>query len=287
MLSTINDNTTKTSLRKLMKETCFDPCVKSESTCKHKKYMLPFDLVKSFLNKQEVVKYSGTNILDIYNGINLFLNKEENEKVNKENENEKNEENEDKKDRKYQCIECQKGDFVIDTKEGTTLCNYCGVVTRQNMNIVPEFVKETETDYRNKTKKIKGVTQKIVEMSNRYSDEYVPKNKFKEDLEHFNTFTNLPEDDLKFFEDLLRKKSSVTSVSYNGKVVGVLLASILQNNLIPEDQIKKSVMTKRKLSEIPTSPEKRFKCVNCEEKFHTMKESRFHCTLLKKYNKKF
>ena len=281
MLTTTHDNTTKTSLRKLMKETCFNNFVKNESTCKPKKYMLPFDLVKSFLNKQEVVKYSGTNILDIYNGINLFLEKEENKNVEIKQEQENN------KDMRYQCTECQKGNFVIDAKEGITLCNYCGAVKLQNMNITPEFVKEPEIDYRNKTRKIRGVSQKIIDMSNRYSDEYISKNKFKEDLEHFNTFTHLPEDELKFFEDLLKKKSSVTSVSYNGKVLGVLLASILQKNLIPEDEVKNSILTKRKLSEIPTSPEKKFKCKNCEEKFHTMKESRFHCTLLKKYNKKF
>lgn len=284
MSSKINNNTTKSSLRELMKETCFNEYAKNESTCNHKKYMLPFDLVKSFLKKQEVVKYSGTNILDIYNGINLFLDKEENRTVDVKKENEKENEKEDKK---YQCTECKKGDFVIDTKEGMTLCSYCGVVTIQNMNIVPEFAKEPEIDYRNKTRKIRRVSQKIIDMTNRYSDEYIPKNKFKEDLEHFNTFTNLPTDDLKFFEDLLRKKSSVTSVSYNGKVVGVLLASILQKNLIPEDEVKNSILTKRKLSEIPTSPEKMFKCVNCEEKCYTMKESRFHCTLLKKYGKKF
>ena len=39
-------------------------------------------------HQQEVVKYSGTNILDIYNGINLFLDKEKNEddEVKQENE---------------------------------------------------------------------------------------------------------------------------------------------------------------------------------------------------------
>ena len=226
MLSTTHDNTTKTSLRKLIKETCFNDCIKNENTHKQKKYMLPFDLVKSFLNKQEVVRYSGTNILDIYNGINLFLSKEENESVEV---NEKDEKNEYKK---YQCTECQKGNFVIDAKEGITLCNYCGVVTLQNMNITPEFVKEPEIDYRNKTRKIRGVSQKIIDMTNRYSGEYTSKNKLKEDLEYFNTFTHLPEDDLKYFEYLLKKKSSVTSVSHNGKVLGVLLASILQKNLL-------------------------------------------------------
>ena len=285
----IHRNTTKTSLRKLMKETCFDACVNNKIKC-NQKYMLPFDLVKSFLEKNEIVKYSGTNIIDIYNGINLFLDKEEYKKdtlneVNKELDVKK--ENSEEKNKTYKCKECQKGDFIIDTKEGTTLCNNCGVVLLQNMNIMPEFVTEPEISYRNKTRKIKGVSQKIIDITNRYSDEYIPKNKFKEDLEYFNSFTNLPTDDLKLFEDLLRKKSSVTSVSYNGKIVGVLLASILQKNLIHEDEVKTSILTKKRLLEVPSSPEKKFKCINCEEKCYSVKESRYHCKLLKKYDNKF
>ena len=116
---------------------------------------------------------------------------------------------------------------------------------------------------------------------------FTKKNKFKEDLEHFNAFTHLPLDELQHFENLLRSKSTVTSVSYNGKVVGVLLANILQKNLIPENKIKTSILTKRKISEVPTSPPKNFECNNCGVKCHTMKESRYHCTLLSKYKKKF
>tara|TARA_B100001989_G_C24545735_1_gene470608 strand:+ start:1641 stop:2363 length:723 start_codon:yes stop_codon:yes gene_type:complete len=237
---------------------------------------------------QEVVKYSGTNIRDIYNGINLFLKKEENE-TSKEQEDQirKKKENETEKKRPFQCNECEIGVLLIDSKEGSMVCNNCGTVARQGINIVPEFIKEPEIDYRNKTKRINGVSQKVIDMVNRSSDDYMKKNSFKEDLEYFNSFTHLPLDELQYFETLLKNKSTVTSVSYIGKVVGVLLANILQKNLIPENEIKTSILTKRKVSEIPTSPLKKFKCNNCDVKCHTMKESRYHCTLLNKYNKKF
>ena len=274
---TSSHKATEPSLRKLIKESVLSSNIDFCNDSKKKVSLLPFDLVKTFLSKQEVVKYSGTNIHDIYNGINLFLQKEE--VCTKEN----FETEEKSQEKKFQCEECKMGNYLTDAKEGLMVCNHCGLVRRQGLNIVPEFVKPPELDYRKKSKSIKGVSQKVVDVCNRHSDEYEKKNKFKEDLEYFNAFTCLPLDDLQYFEKLLMNKSKVTSVSYNGKVVGVLLENILQNNLIPEHDLKMSILTKRKIPEIPTSPRKDFKCKSCDTRFHTMKEARFHCTLLKKY----
>jgi len=278
--------TTTTSIRKTIKESYLLSDVTTFEIPSKKIFLLPFDLVQNFLKTQEVVQQSGTSIEDIYNGINLFLEKHENETNEHENET-KEHENETKRERSFQCIECGKGNFIIDSREGSLLCNYCGLVVRQGMNITPEFIKGPEINYRNKSKKIHGVSQKVVDMVNRTSDTYTKKNKFKEDLEHFNSFTHLPLDDLKHFEQLLRHKSNVTSVSYIGKVIGVLLSRILQKSLLTEKEVKTSILTKRKISEIPSSPLKKFKCNNCDVKCHTLKEARYHCTLLKKYNKRF
>ena len=161
------DCTTMSPLRKIIKESKLSTDVNTNVVCTKNKFLLPFDLVKEFLNKQEVVKYSGTNINDIYNGINLFLKKEEIEVKHKDDE--------IKNEKSFQCKECEMGNFIIDSKEGSMVCNNCGLVVRQGMNIVPEFIKEPELDYRNKVTKIHGVSQKIIDMVNRCSDDYQKK----------------------------------------------------------------------------------------------------------------
>tara|TARA_B100000214_G_C23973520_1_gene631437 strand:+ start:4416 stop:5249 length:834 start_codon:yes stop_codon:yes gene_type:complete len=240
---------------------------------------LPYDLVISFLKQQEVVKYSGTNIHDIYNGINLFLVKEEEEKKDTE-------ENVLYEKCKPNCTECNIGYFVMDAKEGIIVCNNCGIVSKQSINVEPEFIKPPTDVTQYGRKGIKGVTKQVVDMTNRSSDDYIKKQTWSEDLHHFNAFINIPEDHIPIAENKLKNKSHVTSVSYNGKVIGVLLSYYLQEHLIPETVLKESIKKQTHILDIPTSPERKHKCVTCSNMFHTQKEARFHCKVISKYDKR-
>ena len=251
--------------------------VKPEGT---KKLILPYDLVLDYLKHSQIVKNSTTHPQDIYNGINLFLERNVPEIVEP-----------DKPEyTKLQpnCQECKKGYLIIDRQEGCEVCNYCGLIqTMRTVNIEPEFVKPPEVAVKNCSNRIKGVTKTVIDMTNRNSDSYKPEKSFMEDLLHFNVWTNVPEDDLGLLEYKLKKNSQNKSVSYNGKVIGALLSHVLKDSLICESSFRDSIKNGNTVESIPTSPVRHFKCATCNEGCYSMKEARIHCSKLKTYYRKF
>lgn len=268
-----------TSMRKILQKTSNNKRKFDESQTVEK-YILPYDLIYEYISTHEVYKYSGTNTRDIYNGINLFLEKSVSTKDDECKTESESTSGKDVINPNCLCFECKAGYCSLDMKEGVYACDKCGVVqSMRSINIVPEYIKPAEIG-NVKTKKIKGVSKFVVDMVNAYSDEKEKPNPFLEDLKHFNHWFNIPEDELKFLDNKLQTISKNTSVSYNGKILGVLFAFVLKKSMVKEVDFKSSVVIKKPLPCITAVPEKRFKCKHCDVKCFTMKEARYHCTLL-------
>ena len=258
-------------MRKMLNKTNDNKRKFKDSSINIEKYILPYDLVSEYISNHEVLRYSGTNARDIYNGMNLFL--EKTVKIEKYDE-------KDVINPNCLCFECKKGYCSLDTKEGVYVCDNCGVVqSMRSINIVPEFVKPAEVQ-NFKYKRIRGVSKVVISMANAYSDEKEKYNTFMEDLEHFNAWFKIPEDELQFLNNKLQSISKNTSVSYNGKILGVLFSFVLKDYMVKEAEFKHSIITKKRLPCITAVPEKQFKCKYCDVKCFTMKEARYHCTLL-------
>jgi len=249
---------------------------------KEKNFILPFDLVLDYIKNHQVYKNSSTKAQDIYNGVNLFL--ESTKQVNG------SEPDEEIKLPvvKPNCTHCHQGYYELDEHSGVNVCSNCGVVKEwTQINVTPEFFKEAEFDVRKTTKSIRGVTNTVKDICDRYSDSYISNKKdFMEELLHLNVWVNVPLDYLNFLNISLINFEKNNSVSRSGKIIGALLSYYLKNKVVSEETFRNCIKNKQTVPLIRQT-EGRFSCVNCNQKCHTLKESKFHCKIQKTYSRKF
>jgi protein-arginine kinase activator protein McsA len=265
------------STRKLLQD-AENKTVKKQKTGpeKNNSYLLPYDLVYEFIANHPIIKNNDVHPQDAYNAINLYLDKDET-KIIEEQPVVKNKPN---------CPECDIGFIILDAKEGQTLCNNCGVVTRNCLNIEPEFIKPPQIDSRKCGGKIPGVTKTVQNMLYNYSD--IDKHdKIMEELEYHNIWTNVPVDDLVYLSKKIKINSKNTSVSFTAKIIGALLSYILKDKLISTEEFRNQLINGTSVKSIPTSPERKHACPNCKSTFHTFRDAKYHCSLLAKYHSKF
>jgi hypothetical protein len=249
-----------------------------------KKLVLPYDLVYEYIKNHESLKYSGTNTRDIYNGINLFLNKTlkneetpENEKKDKGNTENVTKDKSKELSATGFCGEC-KGYLLIDSVVGNYVCSSCGLLQNRNsINITPEYSKPAEVEGFNKPQKIRGVNKTVIHIVNASSENVSQPQNIMEDLKHFNAFFNIPQDDLKLLELKFRYQSKNTSVSYNGKILGLIFSYIFKDSMILEEDFKHKINNGITIKEISGCPEPLFSCKNCGSMCFTMKDARYHC----------
>jgi len=267
------------SLRKRLKECKESDNIIPINTIKDdsfKGFLLPYDLVFDYLYNHPVVIASNVHTQDIYNALKLFIMVPKQE--------------EEKKQKKipFNCQHCEKGYLEIDTKEGYKVCGYCGIQeTRMAINIEPEFITQAEVDSNFGNTKIKGVSEIVIQMQCQYSDEYkVVRKSCLDDLEHWNTYTNLGCDDLKQADNKLKTISKDTSSSHLAKTIAVLLSVHLKDKLINEKEFRECLRNKTPMLPVETSSNGTFKCLECDKLFFTMKDARFHCKIAKKWGKR-
>jgi hypothetical protein len=242
--------------------------------------LLPFGLIREWLEKHtlvEALSYSSIKPIDVYNGIIQVMNyNSHTSKYKKDTETETS-------NSASKCKWCNIGHILLDAKEGVELCDHCGRIVKQNMNIVPEFQTPGKVDSARIGKTIKGVSKTVIDMQNVHNTEV----SHMDELNHWNDFINVSADNLTRANILMNKVPWVHGTNYTVRIAAVLLHSCLPS--LNENDFRQQVEMKTKVPKlqiVPSIPNTdNFKCKKCGTFCYTAREARFHCKFLASVNR--
>ena len=165
------------------------------------------------------------------------------------------------------------GPSILDARNGCYLCPSCGAVLSGSCNVVPEFNKAPELDYRNISDHIHGVTKTVVNMQTR------SETSFLDDLEDLNKFAKLTTEEWKSANSMMLKIPWSHGTPVRARLFAVLLEPRLQE--LDEQTFRTNIRTWKTNDEVDPTPKPpndvRFKCTECGVPCFTTKEAKYHC----------
>jgi hypothetical protein len=176
------------------------------------------------------------------------------------------------------CNECGVGHEIVDDHGGYTMCSNCGVMFREGMNIRPEYRPPVEVKKRSGKRMGDSLPAWVREkmksregMGRKYSSNW-------DDLQHWNIFFRLSEEDVSQADALLLRWKSTGGEKRSARLLASLLYVQLKDKLPDEETIRIQLRRRRSLEEVSGGPPPpQFGCTRCGEKHHTAKGSRFCC----------
>lgn len=244
--------------------------------------VLPFESVRHFIENHTVIQGMRINAQEVHSALLDYHNMKTKESPCKS----------ELIQRKPNCRECDRGFLVIDHREGCEVCDYCGVVHAQGFNFLPDYQKEYE--HQNSQRGIPGISQW---MSQRMYAESSDVSSFKNELEHWNHYTNLSTDDVSAIacdlnnwtkdKDTTKTKTEC-SHTRAAKIAAVLLYKDIRGKFLSEDAIRNHVRSasyrhvtgesSELLEEVRQEvPEPTFFCPTCNAGLHDRMSARWHC----------
>lgn len=183
-------------------------------------------------------------------------------------------------DDSHGCISCGQYDIRIDEHNGCNVCQGCGAVQeRMAINVTMEYVQRERS--REKSA-VRGVATWI--MKKNQSQSYVEgahRSSYWHDLEHWNHYTNISEDELSYLDNMLNEWKD-GGIARDVRLGACLLYPSIKDKLNEEDDIRKRLQEKKPLRQVArVSPAATFKCSICHASCFTMKSAKFHCGRMK------
>ena len=172
------------------------------------------------------------------------------------------------------CKDCKARLFVDETR-GCEVCERCGLIQNENINLIPEFISAPEM--LPSCRGIPGVSSKVSKCI--LSQQSVSK---REDLDHWNRFVNISEDDISYAQINLNGWQMIhTQHSFKAKVAAVLLYKFFSTRVPDESHLRNCIRKKQTLPIININPRSdlqgKFECATCGVKCFDYKSSVWHC----------
>ena len=191
------------------------------------------------------------------------------------------------------CRICGVGREVVDAREGVLVCEECGAVLTNSINIEREWIDRVdETTMRGRPSHIPGVPRALLERMRAptVSDPKDWRSKWWDALEHWNAYVNLSTDALTSMDRMLRGWTDGGNPDSAACVVAALLYPIIRDHIQSTKDIRRNLSQRSKAFVrthyqrvqplqviVDPTPKPQFACEGCDQKFHTRKEARFHC----------
>ena len=179
------------------------------------------------------------------------------------------------------------GYAVIDPHRGTSACNHCGAVLRTQLNLRsdPEYTQEVDlSPFRRKrgraTSILADVPQWMIDKTRASSAPRDAHRKLREELAHWNQFTQICESDLADVEQRVRRW---VATSTPRRIAAALLHFRLHDRFPDESRMRSALRFAKKVEDISYSPPKpSISCGECGALCHTGREARLHCGVMRR-----
>lgn len=177
------------------------------------------------------------------------------------------------------CPECKIGYQVIDAREGCVVCKRCGLVSRSGINVVAEYQAPPEVRNTRKRKHgVPGVPAWLLKKSQAVNPADRMYSNYWEELQSWNAYFNLPADDLKEADDMLRSWKATGGDTREARMVAVLIYIRMRHHMPNEDEVRKQLRCHQLLEAVDCGPpEPTYECQACGSKHHCKKGARFCC----------
>lgn len=180
----------------------------------------------------------------------------------------------------FSCTTCHKGYMLLDAREGRMVCSECGICSRGQMNVRPEYMAPPEVPYDSKGPRKRGVPGVPASLVNKMRAVDPGERRYSTywyDLQHWNmTCCHLGVDELEEADYLLREWKATGGDSRDARIVAVLLYMRIRDLIPKEEDIRRQLRCHRPLDSVEfTPPSPTFACEHCGTKHHTKKAARF------------
>lgn len=178
------------------------------------------------------------------------------------------------------CASCHNGYLRLDAREGFRVCDACGAIQSQRaINVQPEYSETPDVSRGGGVRGVRGVSQWLVHKNAAptHADmEHAPSVHWR-DMEHWNYFTNLPLDELKAMDRVVREwKDGGHSGSV--RMAAALLYPALRPHIPNEHDVRERLRLGKTLCAVrDVEPQPTFACAECLQRCHSAKTARYHC----------
>ena len=238
--------------------------------------VVPYDCIRDYLENQRLVILSHVCSRDLHSAI-LYVERKLRPPTRHTEEEEETAVPVVR--RPYDCTECRKGYYLVDTANGNYVCSYCGVVPNQaSLNITREWidgVKDEDLPPPGKrAKRVPGVPDWMVK-KNSANPRAAYEQRTREDLENLNGYLHVNPDVLHLaHQNFLRWTEN--GYSREVKMLACLYHPILRSQFLTETKVRGMVRVRANIPQVqdPT-PQPTFPC-RCGMMHHTKKAARYH-----------
>ena len=162
------------------------------------------------------------------------------------------------------------------------VCASCGLVqTLAPVNVQPEVqlgVSTSSSGFERKASFARGIPRRMLDSSSSLDASRSP---YLSDLQHWNAYVHLSEDDLAMADRRLRVWMQ-DGMHYlrDRRMLAVLLWPQVSPLLLCEEDIRSRILAGTSIPVMrSTEPDARFACEACGRRFHSLKSARYHCKL--------
>ena len=181
--------------------------------------------------------------------------------------------------RRPTCSECNIGYEVIDAREGCIVCQHCGLITRGGINVTPEYQAQPEVHNARKRKRgIPGVPSWLLKKSQAMDPADKTYSSYWDELQHWNAYFHMTEDELKEADRLLRWWKATGGDTREARMMAVLIYIRMRDVMPNEADVRNQLRCHRPLEAVDCGPPKpTFGCHSCGSMHHCAKGARFCC----------
>jgi hypothetical protein len=176
------------------------------------------------------------------------------------------------------CLECKKGYMNIDAHNGHYVCSFCGICSRGQINVEPEYQAPPEVNPRGKRKRgIPGVPAWVLKKNQSVDPSIWTHSSYWEEIEAFNeSICHMALDDLEQVDWMLRNWKATGGDTREARMAAAMLYFRLKDSLPTENDIRQQLRCHRGLREVKCGPpEPEFECQYCDRMHYTKKGARF------------
>lgn len=186
------------------------------------------------------------------------------------------------------CPQCGVVQETLDAREGHRVCGRCGVVlTLRAINVEPEYMAPPVLPRsRFRVRGVKGVPEyMLAKGAPCIADPRQQRSPQWEELQHWNQFVHLGEDDVRSADAKLKAWRGDHAVE--ARIAAVLLYPRLQAQFPSTEDVRQKLRSRAPLEIVqdPT-PKPTYACKECGEMCHTGRDARLHCWMSDTWGRK-
>ena len=185
------------------------------------------------------------------------------------------------------CTECEQGYMQIDAHNGHYVCSFCGICSRGQRNVDPEYQAPPDINSNGKRKRgVPGVPAWLLKKNQSVDVSERAHSSYWEEIEALNeSICHLGLDDLEHVDWMLRNWKATGGDTREARMAAALLYVRVKDSLPTENDIRQQLRRHRGLQEVQCAPaEPEFKCEHCDRMHYTRKAARF-CYITNRCNR--